>query len=75
MFQRAHQAQGKDLNCLAKEKVFLSLGMNNTSFLWDKRFDSNFSVNLSTGLHQLIKRTRTVPNAAASLLTNTADYL
>ncbi|MFB0564956.1 MAG: serine hydrolase domain-containing protein [Candidatus Aminicenantaceae bacterium] len=65
---------GKGLNRLAKEKIFLPLGMVNTSFLWEKRFDGNFAVNMSTGLHQLIERTRTVPNAAASLLTNTADY-
>jgi len=64
----------KDLNRLAKEKVFLPLGMTNTSFLWEKRFDSNFAVNLRTGLRRLIERTRTVPNAAASLLTNTQDY-
>ena len=65
---------GKDLNRLAKEKVFLPLGMTNTSFLWEKRFDGNFAVNLRTGLRRLIERTRTVPNAAGSLLTNTADY-
>ena len=64
----------KDLNRLAKEKVFLPLGMTNTSFLWEKRFDSNFAVNLRTGLRRLIERTRTVPNAAASILTNTQDY-
>ncbi len=65
---------GKDLDQLSKEKVFLPLGMANSSFLWEKRFDGNFAVNLKTGLRRLIERTRTVPNPAASLLTNTADY-
>jgi len=65
---------GKDLNHLATEKVFLPLEMINTSFLWEKRFDGNFAVNLRTRLRRLIERTRTVPNPAASLLTNTADY-
>lgn len=65
---------GKDLNRLAQDKVLLPLGMTNTSFLWEERFDGNFAVNLRTGLRRNIKKTRTVPNAAASLLTNTADY-
>ena len=65
---------GKDLNQLSKEKIFIPLGMTNTSFLWEKRFDDNFAVNLRTGLRRLIEKTKTVPNAAASLLTNTADY-
>jgi CubicO group peptidase (beta-lactamase class C family) len=65
---------GEDLNRLARGKVFLPLGMTNTSFLWEERFDGNFAVNLRTGLRRHIERTRTVPNAAASLLTNTTDY-
>jgi CubicO group peptidase (beta-lactamase class C family) len=65
---------GKDVNRLAREKVFLPLGMAHTSFLWEKRFDGNFAVNLRTGLRRHIERTRTIPNAAASLLTNTTDY-
>jgi CubicO group peptidase (beta-lactamase class C family) len=65
---------GKDFNRLAKENVFQPLGMTNTSFLWEKRFDGNFAVNLGTGLRRLIERTRAVPNVAGSLLTNTADY-
>jgi CubicO group peptidase (beta-lactamase class C family) len=65
---------GKSLDQLSKEKVFVPLGMANSSFLWEKRFDGNFAVNMRTGLRRLIERTRTVPNPAASLLTNTADY-
>jgi CubicO group peptidase (beta-lactamase class C family) len=68
------QISGKDFNRLAREKVFLPLGMSNTSFLWEERFDGNFAVNMRTGLRRHIEKTRTIPNAAASLLTNTADY-
>jgi CubicO group peptidase (beta-lactamase class C family) len=68
------EVTGKAFNRLAKEKVFDPLGMAHSSFLWEKRFDGNFAVNLRTGLRRNIERTRTVPNAAASLLTNTADY-
>ena len=69
------EISGKKFNLLAREKVFLPLGMTNTSFLWEERFDGNFAVNLRTGLRRHIERTRTVPNAASSLLTNTADYV
>jgi len=68
------ETTGKGLDQLSKEKVFIPLGMTNTSFLWEKRFDGHFAVNLRTGLRRNIERTKTVPNAAASLLTNTADY-
>ncbi len=65
---------GKDLNQLTKEKVFLPLGMTQSSFLWERRFDGNFAVDLRTGLRRKIMRTKNVANSAASLLTNTADY-
>ena len=65
---------GRDLNSLAGDKVFRPLGMADTSFLWEKRFNGNFAVNLETELRPLIERTRTSANAAASLLTNSADY-
>lgn len=65
---------GKGLSQLSREKIFDPLGMANTSFLWERRFDGHFAVNLRTGLRRNIERTRIVPNAAASLLTNTADY-
>jgi CubicO group peptidase (beta-lactamase class C family) len=68
------EMSGKNVDRLAREKVFLPLGMTNTSFLWVERFDGNFAVNMRTGLRRHIERTRTIPNAAASLLTNAADY-
>jgi CubicO group peptidase (beta-lactamase class C family) len=68
------EVTGKAFNRLAQEKVFDPLGMTHSSFLWEKRFAGNFAVYLRTGLRRLIERTRSVPNAAASLLTNTGDY-
>lgn len=68
------EMSGKSLNQLAEEKVFFPLEMTQTSFLWEKRLEDNFAVDLNTGLHRLIERTKIVPNAAASLLTNTTDY-
>jgi CubicO group peptidase (beta-lactamase class C family) len=65
---------GKGLKQLAYEKVFQPLGMMNSSFVWEKRFDGNFAVNLDTGLRRLLERTKRIPKAAASLLTNTKDY-
>jgi CubicO group peptidase (beta-lactamase class C family) len=68
------QMTGKGLQQLAYEKVFQPLGMQNSSFIWERRFDSNFAVNLDTGIQRLIERTKRIPKAAASLLTNTRDY-
>jgi CubicO group peptidase (beta-lactamase class C family) len=65
---------GKGLNRLAKERIFNPLGMTNSSFVWEKRFDGHFAVNLRTGVRRFIEGTRAFPNAAYSLLTNTADY-
>jgi CubicO group peptidase (beta-lactamase class C family) len=65
---------GKGFNQIAKEKVFDPLGMANTSFVWEKRFNNNFAVNLRTGVRRFIEGTKAFPNAAYSLLTNTADY-
>lgn len=64
----------KGLKQLAYEKVFQPLGMMNSSFIWEKRFDGNFAINLDTGLRRLLERTKRIPKAAASLLTNTDDY-
>jgi CubicO group peptidase (beta-lactamase class C family) len=68
------QITEKLFNDLAGEKVFGPLGMTNSSYLWEPRFDENFAVDLSTDLGPLIQRTKTVPNSAGSLLSNAADY-
>lgn len=68
------QITGKAFNDLAREKVFGPLAMNSASYLWERRFDGNFAVDLGTGLRSLILQTKTVPNSAGSLLSNAADY-
>ena len=65
---------GRDLAALAREKVFEPLGMAQSSFLWEARFDDNFAVDLDAGLGPLIRRSRMTANSAGSLLTNASDY-
>jgi CubicO group peptidase (beta-lactamase class C family) len=65
---------GRDLAALAREKVLEPLGMRDSSFLWESRFDGRFAVELDSGLGGLIAETRRKANAAASLITNAADY-
>ena len=65
---------GRDLATLARERVFEPLGMMDTSFLWESRFDGRFAVELDSPLGALIAHTRTTANAAASVVTNARDY-
>ncbi|NJD20697.1 MAG: beta-lactamase family protein, partial [Gemmatimonadetes bacterium] len=65
---------GRMVNDLAREKVFEPLGMLNTSYLWERRFDDRFAVDLSTELRPLLELTRERANMAGSLITNAADY-
>jgi CubicO group peptidase (beta-lactamase class C family) len=68
------QITKKPFHDLVREKVFTPLGMANSSYLWERRFDGKFAVNLNTDLGPLILRTKTNPNSAGSLLSNAADY-
>jgi len=65
---------GRGLPALAQEKVFGPLGMEDSSFLWEPRFDGRFAVDLGSPLGGLIAQTRQTANAAASLITNASDY-
>jgi len=65
---------GRAVNDLAREKVFEPLGMANTSYIWEPRFDGRFAVDLGAGLGPLIRESRERPNVAGSLITNAADY-
>jgi CubicO group peptidase (beta-lactamase class C family) len=65
---------GKGLNQLSKEKIFFPLGMTNSSFLWENRFDNNFAFYSNTGLRRFLAQTKLETNSAYSLLTNAADY-
>jgi CubicO group peptidase (beta-lactamase class C family) len=64
---------GKDLFQLAREKVFEPLGMTESSFLWERRFDGNFALEMGQ-LGPLVFKTRETSNGAASVLTNAGDY-
>ena len=65
---------GRGVNDLARERVFEPLGMTNTSYLWERRFDDRFAVDLHSELGPLIRLTRERAVVAGSLLTNAADY-
>jgi CubicO group peptidase (beta-lactamase class C family) len=65
---------GRVVNDLARERVFEPLGMLNTSYLWESRFDDRFAVDLNTELRPLLELTREQANVAGSLITNAADY-
>ena len=65
---------GRDLNSLAKDKVFDPLGMGRSAFLWEARFDEDFAVELEAGLGPLIRRSKTAAVSAGSLLSNASDY-
>jgi CubicO group peptidase (beta-lactamase class C family) len=64
---------GQDLHALARDKVFLPLGMTESSFLWESRFDGRFAVELGSGIGPLIQESRRKGNAAASVITNASD--
>lgn len=68
------QVTGRGLATLARDKVFEPLGMRDTSFLWEARFDGRFAVDLDGPLGGLVQKTRLSANAAASLVTNAPDY-
>lgn len=65
---------GRPVNDLAREKVFAPLGMVNTSYLWERRFNDRFAVDLNSELRPLIEESREQANVAGSLITNATDY-
>ena len=65
---------GRAVNDLAREKVFEPLGMANTSFLWERRFDGRFAVDPRLAAVPILQQTRELAVVAGSLITNAADY-
>jgi CubicO group peptidase (beta-lactamase class C family) len=65
---------GEDLHVLARDRVFAPLGMGDSSFVWETRFDGRFAVELDSGIGRLIEQTRFKGNAAASVITHASDY-
>ena len=63
----------KQLNDLMKETVFKPLGMSNSSYTWENKFDKN-----GASAHKYLipsgVRKGSEANSATSLMTNSADY-
>lgn len=64
----------KTVEELAREKVFMPIGMTRTGYIWHQSFDDNFAIgHLEDGtLNPKKKRTTTV--ASGSLVTTISDY-
>ncbi len=65
---------GKDLEALAKEKIFEPLQMRNTSYLWQERFEDNFCNGHTIEQAAIEKDKRDNAQAAGSMETNLIDY-
>ncbi len=65
---------GKDLEQLAKERVFDPLDMNMTSYVWQKRFENNYCYGHTVNQKVIDKDTEDEPGAAGSMETTTVDY-
>ncbi len=72
------QITGRDLETLARQKVFEPLGMTHTSYVWQKAFAGN-----AAQAHDQYGRTqrllqlslhRSAPDAAGSMITTAGDY-
>jgi D-alanyl-D-alanine-carboxypeptidase/D-alanyl-D-alanine-endopeptidase len=65
---------GKGLAQIARDEVFLPLGMTQTSFELEERFEGHIAADLSRAPAFLKDKMRTEASAAGSLLTTAADY-
>lgn len=65
---------GKDLEALAKEKIFEPLQMRNTSYVWQERFEDNFCNGHTIGQAVIEKDKRDEAQSAGSMETNLIDY-
>jgi serine-type D-Ala-D-Ala carboxypeptidase/endopeptidase len=69
------QITGKDYETISQERVFKPLGMNNTSHIWQKRFDKNicFGHNAKGEPYELMKWDEA--SAGGSMSTTLDDYI
>jgi CubicO group peptidase (beta-lactamase class C family) len=65
---------GKRLDSLAREKVFIPLGMRRTSYVWEPEFENDYAVGHLENESTIPKKRRTKPGAAGSMETTIADY-
>ncbi len=65
---------GKNLEELAEKNVFEPVGMHQTSYVWQTRFENNYALGYDENGNALEKNKRTNPGAAGSMETTLADY-
>jgi CubicO group peptidase (beta-lactamase class C family) len=65
---------GKGLEQLARERVFDPLDMNMTSYVWQERFENNYSNGHTTEQKVIDKETEDEAGAAGSMETTAVDY-
>lgn len=65
---------GKGLEELAVKNVFQPVGMDQTSYVWQQRFENNYALGYDENGQPLQKNKRTIPGGAGSMETTLADY-
>lgn len=65
---------GKGLEQLARERVFDPLGMNMTSYVWQKRFENEYCYGHTKEEERIDKDTEDDADAAGSMETTPVDY-
>ena len=65
---------GKGLEELAQEKIFIPLGMKNSSYQWNVTFNNDFAYGHTTDGKLYHKDTDNEPRSASTLETTSADY-
>ncbi|MGF1922601.1 MAG: serine hydrolase domain-containing protein [Bacteroidia bacterium] len=64
----------QDFQSIAKERVFIPLGMKNSSFIWEDRFAATATYGFNSKNEPTERSEYFLPNAAFSLLTTASDY-
>ena len=64
----------KNVEELSQEQIFKPLKMFRTGYIWHDNFDDNFAIGHLDDGRIMIKKKRTVPNAAGSLVTTISDF-
>ena len=65
---------GKNVEDLAREFLFIPMKMNHTGYIWQDNFPDNVAIGHLMDGRIIIKKKRTTPNAAGSLVTTISDY-
>lgn len=65
---------GKDFETMAQERVFKPLGMTNTSYVWQPRFEEHLALGHDADGQTVGFPRRTAASAAGSMITTPEDY-